>query len=89
MSVLLGGSAHPVEEAVLVDEVVLERGADVAEDHGDEKQVEALVHQRQQFARSSSPPGRSGIGSTPNQTVWKPLAELISQPVSGIAIIST
>src|SRR5574340_1085335 len=32
---------------------------------------------------------RSGNGSTPNHTVWTPLAELISHPDSGIAIIRT
>ena len=42
---------HPGQDVVLVDEVMLQGGADVADDDGDEQKVEGRVYLCQQVAQ--------------------------------------
>jgi hypothetical protein len=80
---------HAAEHLVAVDEVVLERRRQVGEHQRRHGEIEDLVHRRSMSPSSLSLVNRSGRGIIPRYTVWKPLAELISQPETGTARIST
>lgn len=72
---------HPGQHVILVDKVVFQRGGGMTDNHDDQQRVEPAVNAGQQIAKFRVfLPSRSGMGNTPNSTVWNPLAELISQP---------